>query len=261
MSFFKRLFGFSGKKKDTPETAYGLTDVGKIRKENEDYLLVLSEKNLFIVADGMGGHNAGEVASRNAAESVNNYFTSKLLSKISGNNERIKDEMIKSLLHAHHNIIELAKNKREYYNMGCTAVIALKDGKNLHICHVGDARAYIANNKGMKLLTTDHSLVMTFVKSGGMTMEEARHSPIKNEITQAVGVPEIIHPEYNHYLLNNGDKILLCSDGLWDMLSDDEIYGVVKRDMPVKNICEELIQMANKAGGRDNITVVMSIKN
>ncbi len=240
-------------------TVYGATDMGKVRKNNEDYFLIRPEKNLFIAADGMGGHNAGEVASAKATESVNKYFTPGLISGIMGNEEEIQREMILSLHDAHKKVREMARNKSEYRGMGCTIVVAFIDDNTLHLCHVGDARAYLCNDAGIKLLTSDHSVVMSIVKAGNMTMEEARTSPIKNELTQAIGGPGTIEPDYNHYSLENGDKILLCSDGLWDMLADRVIYEIIKKDKPAKAICEELIIMANKAGGKDNVTTVLAV--
>ncbi|MCP4353015.1 MAG: Stp1/IreP family PP2C-type Ser/Thr phosphatase [Desulfobacterales bacterium] len=255
MKLIRRLFGFS----HMSGTVYGATDVGRIRKNNEDCFLIRPEKNLFIAADGMGGHNAGEVASAKAVESVDKYFTRGLVSEIMGDGQKIEREMILSLYDAHKKVHEMAKNKSEYRGMGCTIVVAFIDDNTLHVCHVGDARAYLCNNTGIKLLTSDHSVVMSIVKAGNMTIEEARTSPIKNELTQAIGGPGTIEPDYNHYPLKNRDKILLCSDGLWDMLADSVIHEIIKRNKPAKAICEELIVMANKAGGKDNITTVLAV--
>lgn len=258
MKFIKKLFG-SSNEREMPEIVFGVTDVGKVRKGNEDYFLVSSDKNLHIVADGMGGHRAGAVASLHATKAVDNYFTTKLLSKLKGNNEDIKDQMITCLLNANRKILEMAKTDREYDGMGCTIVVAFVDRDTLHICHIGDARAYVSDHTRIKLLTTDHSRVMQLVNDGKMTMEEARKSPIKNELTQAIGSPVSINPGYSHHTLKKGDKILLCSDGLWDMLPDQKIYEFLSQNKPARAICEELIEMANNAGGRDNITAVVIV--
>jgi len=151
----------------------------------------------------------------------------------------------------------MAEENEAYRGMGCTVVIALIFGDALHLCHVGDARAYVCNATGINLLTTDHSKVMDLVKAGQMTLEEARTSPLKNELSQAIGSSLPIVPEYNLRGLQNGDKVLLCSDGLWDMLSDQEIYEIVRQKKPAKTLCEELASMANDAGGHDNITVIV----
>ena len=236
---------------------HGVTDVGKERSVNEDYFNFNMEKNLFIVADGMGGHNAGDVASKNATQMVDEYLKIDLINNIRGNNRKIREAIIKSLLHAHLKILEMADKNSQYQGMGCTMVVALIMGNSLHLCHVGDARAYICNEKGIVLLTRDHSFVMDLVENGKLTREEARLSPIKNKLHQAIGASRTINPDYKHYILKNDDKILLCSDGLWDMMSDDQIFTVLKQNKPAKKICENFIKMANNAGGRDNITAVV----
>lgn len=261
MGFFKKFFRARETveipKEELPEWICGATDAGEKRDHNEDYFLIRHDKNLYIVADGMGGYNAGEVASLHAAEAVDAYFTQELMSQLKKDDEKIKSEINKCLLAAHQRVFDLAKSRKEYHGMGCTIVVALIDRCNLHISHVGDARAYVCDNGGIRLLTTDHSSVMELVKAGKMTMEEARTSPIKNEITQAVGAPRPVVPEYNHYTLKKGDKVLLCSDGLWDMLRDTEIYEILRQEGPAETLCKELIGAANEAGGHDNITVVV----
>lgn len=261
MKFLNKIFGFQARENkpaaEISEMIFGVTDVGKERTNNEDYFLISPKKNLHIVADGMGGHNAGEIASVNAVEAVNDYFTEELLSQIEGDSKKIKIEMHASLLEANQKILEMAATNNAYHGMGCTIVVALIYGDALHLCHVGDARAYVCDAAEIQLLTTDHSKVMDLVKAGQMTMEEARTSPLKNELSQAIGSPEPIVPEYNYYNLKDRDKVLLCSDGLWDMLSDEEIYEIVRQKKPAKMLCEELVKMANDAGGHDNITVVV----
>lgn len=260
MKLLKKIFGSQGRQNKTPEISeriYGATEVGKERANNEDYFLVSLKKNLHIVADGMGGHNAGEIASLNATETINDYFTSELLFQIRNNEMSIETEMKQSLLKANQIILEMAKTNNDYHGMGCTAVVAMIRGNTLHLCHVGDARAYVCNEGGIQLLTTDHSKVMDLVKAGQMTMEEARTSPLKNELSQAIGSPTPIVPDYNCHVLKDGDKVLLCSDGLWDMLSDEEIYEIIRQKKSAKLLCEELVTMANDAGGHDNITIVV----
>lgn len=261
MKFLKKLFGDRDAQDsaagDLSDFIYGTTDAGKERTNNEDYFLISPKKNLHIVADGMGGHNAGEIASLNAAETINDYFTLELLSLIGDDDKDIEGELKQSLLAANQKILEMAEENEAYRGMGCTIVTALIFEDGLHLCHVGDARAYVCNAAGINLLTTDHSKVMDLVKAGQMTLEEARTSPLKSELSQAIGSPEPIVPEYNLYSLKDGDKVLLCSDGLWDMLSDEEIYEIVRQKKPAKTLCEELIKMANDAGGHDNITVVV----
>jgi protein phosphatase len=261
MSILKKLFGGRGGQEspadDLFESVHGITDVGMDRDNNEDYFLIDPLKNLFIVADGMGGHNAGEVASMNATEAVNDHFTPAILAEIKGDRIKINDELNDCLYAANQKILDMAENNVSYQGMGCTLVVALVETGALHMGHVGDARAYRCNDNGIDLLTTDHSKVMELVQAGQMTMEEARQSPLKNELSQAIGSPLPIIPDYNFCELKNGDKVLLCSDGLWDMLADEEIYRIVNQAQPAKSICEELVKKANEAGGHDNITVVL----
>ena len=261
MNILKKLFGGRGEQespaKDLIESVHGLTDVGIDRDNNEDCFLINSPKNLFIVADGMGGHNAGEVASMNATKAVNDHFTPEILADIKGNRIKINDELNDCLYAANQKILDMAEGNTGYQGMGCTLVVALVEPGALHMGHVGDARAYRCKENGIELLTTDHSKVMELVKAGQMTLEEARQSPLKNELSQAIGSPLPIIPDYNFSELKDGDKVLLCSDGLWDMLSDEEIYQIVKQANPAPAICEELVKKANDAGGHDNITVVL----
>ena len=256
MKLVKKLLEIS-QKETMQKMVHGATDVGKERSVNEDYFIINREKNLFIVADGMGGHNAGDVASKNATNMADEYLTIKLINDIRGDNRKIRETIIKSLLHAHLKILEMADKNSQYQGMGCTIVMALILGNCLHLCHVGDARAYVCNEKGIVLLTRDHSFVMDLVQKGKLTMEEARLSPMKNKLHQAIGASKTINPDYKHYILKNDDKILLCSDGLWDMMSDDQIYTVLRQDKPAKKLCDTFIKMANNAGGHDNITAVV----
>jgi protein phosphatase len=241
------------------KSVFGDTDVGKERSDNEDYFRIVPEKCLFIVADGMGGHNAGDIASLNASQMVDTYFTPQLLAKIQDDAGKIREAIVKSLVNAHHEILRMAKGSRNYEGMGCTMVVAFIRHNILHLGHVGDARAYVCNDTGIKLLTEDHSFVMDLVKKGKMTMEEARLSPLKNRLNQAIGASVDIQPDYRTYDLEEGDRILLCSDGLWDMLTDEQMHQAVMQELPPKNICDKLIEMANKAGGHDNITAVVII--
>jgi protein phosphatase len=258
MKLINKLLGSPGWE-DSRKSAYGATDVGRDRSANEDYFRIIPEKCLYIVADGMGGHAAGDVASLNAAQTVDTYFSRQLLLEIQEDDKKVQEAIVESLLKAHQEILRMAETKRHYEGMGCTIVMAFIHENSLHLGHVGDARAYVGNNSGIKLLTTDHSFVMDLVQKGKMTMEEARLSPLKNRLNQAIGAATAIRPDYQHYFLEEGDRVLLCSDGLWDMLSDEQMHEALMQDQPAKIICENLINMANKAGGHDNITAVVII--
>lgn len=264
------------------ELAYGATDLGRRREGNEDSYLLLPERGIYMVADGMGGHNAGEVASSIAAKIVAEYFTLERITKMKEDQEReqdqdqeqnhnqdqnqdqsqVKKEMIRGIQEAHQKITAMSRTVKEYAGMGSTIVLSFIHHNVLHTCHVGDSRIYVINQVGIIQITNDHSVVAELVQMGKMSREEARYSPLKNQITQALGSSFSIDPEYNQYLLHPGDKVLLCSDGLWDMLSDEEIHSVVtegctKEGYTKEEICRKLIDKANQAGGDDNITVVL----
>jgi PPM family protein phosphatase len=256
MKLLKKFLETS-RKEEIRKTAHGLTDVGKERQMNEDCFLISTDKHLFIVADGMGGHNAGDVASREATRISDSYLTPETLGNIKGDNRKIRDTIIKSLLHAHMTILDMADKNPNLEGMGCTIVTALILDNNLHLCHVGDARAYLSNENGMTLLTRDHSYVMELVQKGKMTFEEARVSPMKNKLNQAIGASKSINPDYKHCELKEGDKLLLCSDGLWDMLTDEEMHSIIKQNKPLSSICKTLIKRANDGGGHDNITAIV----
>ena len=236
---------------------FGSTDVGKVRSHNEDCFFLSPEKNLYIVADGMGGYDAGEIASRLAVELIDEYFTLDLIFQLRKGNKDIGSELKRSLRVANEKILKMAADNPSYQGMGCTVVIALIIGDGLHLCHVGDSRAYVSNQTGIHLTTTDHSAVMDLVKAGRMTLEQARKSPAKNRLSQAVGAHGPVDPDYGFYHLKDRDYILLCSDGLWDMVSDQEIFHILKQQMPVNYHCDKLVRAANDAGGYDNITVVV----
>lgn len=241
------------------DLAYGATDVGRKGDNNEDCYSLLPERDIYVVADGMGGHNAGDVASLNAVKIVGEYFTAGRISDMKGEREKIKENMINAVIEAHKEIARMSQTKAEYFDMGCTIALAFIHDHVLHTCHVGDSRVYILDQSGITQITNDHSHVWELVRAGQMSREEARHSPLKNQVTQAIGAHFPVAPEYNEHPLNKHDKILICSDGLWDMLSDEEIHAIVITGSTPEATCKKLIEKANKAGGDDNITVVILV--
>jgi serine/threonine protein phosphatase PrpC len=247
------------RKIDRPNTpAYGATDTGKQRNNNEDCFFIMTELGLYIVADGMGGHNAGELASLSAVDIMKTYFKPEIVSEMQKNEEKIEPELKNAIIKAHERIIELSESNDEYIGMGSTLAVSFIYNNILHTCHVGDTRVYVINSSRITQITKDHSTVAEMVRLGKMTRDEARHSPLKNRITQAIGGPFPINPEYNQtYTLDKDDIILICSDGLWEMLSDKEIQSIVLENCDVEKTCKRLIQKANDAGGNDNITVIL----
>lgn len=258
--YFKKFLG----KKKPEETVnrclvYGITDIGKARANNEDAFWTNQSKNFVVVVDGMGGHNAGEVASEKTIELLQTTITGHELESTNGEGIKIENLFNRSLSNISTKIVKMGKENLEYSGMGCTVVIAYLHKDVIHAAHVGDARIYVCNKGEIQQLGYDHSYVAEAVKLGEMTREQARLSKNKNQITMAIGSPHPIEPEYNTQKLKTGDRILLCSDGLWDMMPDAEIHKIMMASDNAKTICVNLVSAANNAGGLDNITVVVSI--
>ena len=251
MNILKRIFKYGAGR--TSKLVYGATDVGRQRDENEDCFLLLSELDIYIVADGMGGYNAGDVASLNAVKIIGDYLSAKNILK----EDTVEEEMTHAIVNAHRRIAEMGKAKPECAGMGSTVAVAFIRDYVLHTCHVGDSRVYVIDPHRITQITNDHSTVTELIRRGKLTREEARHSKIRNEITQALGAPVSIKPEYNRYTLTKKNVVLLCSDGLWEMLPDEEIQAIVTEEENIKDACKKLIQRANAAGGTDNITAVL----
>lgn len=232
---------------------FGKTDVGLVRKVNQDFIYfsqvpVGGFPNLFIVADGMGGHNAGDFASRYAVESFLEYVhASKEEALI-----RIVDEGIK---YANKKIIKKALEDPSLRGMGTTMVVAYIEDDQLFVANVGDSRLYLMDDS-VHQVTEDHSFVETLVRAGELTPEQARNHPDKNIITRAVGASEDIKVDFFEVDLERGDRILMCSDGLSNMVEDDMLYDIIKNTY-ICDVVDELIDEAKNNGGSDNIAVIV----
>ncbi|MGF0039237.1 Stp1/IreP family PP2C-type Ser/Thr phosphatase [Peptoniphilaceae bacterium SGI.131] len=234
---------------------YSLTNLGKVRKINQDnYANYISNKfSLFVVADGMGGHKAGDVAAKIAVEVIRDYVLS---------NKKDKDGDYMGLVHeaiktANKAIFDMAKSREEYDNMGTTVVVCLIADNRAYVSHVGDSRLYIYRNKDFKQITKDHSYVQSLLDSGLLSDEEAKFYPNKNMITSALGLEEKCQYSSNYIDLQEKDILLLATDGLTDIVDDEEISDLLKLDEDLKEMAEVLIYMANSSGGYDNITVTL----
>ncbi len=247
----KRLLGIPPREL----SVFGRTDTGKVREHNEDSFSILSRRNLFIVADGMGGHNAGEVASRVAIEALVEFFSEQQLHRMRGNKEEIRHSLIAGFRHANNFVMEKASASSKLTGMGCTLVAVIVDKGLLHTCHVGDARCYIKNDQGIEQITTDHTGVTLFQKTTGTGTVE--NMPSRNVVTMAIGFPFPQDPEYNCNSLKQKDKVLLCSDGLWSMLDDYRINEILTAAPTPEHACDELVLQANAEGGKDNITALV----
>lgn len=234
---------------------FSITDIGKKRQLNQDHLYASIEPvgklpNIFIVADGMGGHRAGDYASSCAVETMLESVRKSQLTEVA-------DILTEAIGEANRVIArQAAEDEERFAGMGTTVVAASLNGKLLTVANVGDSRLYVAGN-AMEQITEDHSLVQEMVRIGGINKEEARLHPNKNIITRAVGLEEDLKVDCFVKELEPGNIVLLCSDGLTDMLEDSEIYQILVSDMEVRHKAEVLVTSANDHGGRDNIAVVV----
>ena len=234
--------------------AFGITDIGRTRKNNQDYLYI-SEKplgnlpNVYIVADGMGGHKAGEVASKSAVETIITSITS----------TELKDPVSiiqEAVTTANNEIFYMSKDHPEFEGMGTTLVITTICRHDFYVANIGDSRLYLINDD-IHQITRDHSYVEEMVSRGEIDKDSARTHEKKNVITRAVGVETGTFADYFQVKYKEGDKILMCSAGLSNMITDEDLKRIVKKNIPVEEIVNELVYTANHNGGADNITAIV----
>ena len=237
--------------------------IGKVRKNNEDYCKgeILNTDfgpvGIFALADGMGGHNKGEVASKLAVENIVEFLKENLLQS---NNIKIDyiDDIIKQAYHSvNHIIYEKSISSLEFDGMGTTLVIAIIYKDNLYVANVGDSRCYLLNENGFNKITIDHSVVEELVKANIITKEEAKTHPGRNHITRAIGTDEMVIVDIFKREIHKGNKILLTSDGLTGFVDDNTIKDTLLKDEDVNDLTKELINTANDVSGRDNISVIL----
>ena len=238
-----------------------MTDVGKVRALNEDNLSVVENLGLFMVADGLGGQNAGEVASKMAVDTIQshlNYKKNPLVGEYKEEFSQDTNRMLSGISLTNSAIYEAGQRNSEQQGMGTTISSVFINGDVMSLAHVGDSRIYRIRGERLERLTMDHSLVEEQLRRGLITEAEAAESKNKNVITRALGAEETIEIDADEEVLLDRDKILLCTDGLTDMVGDEEILRMILRngDDPQK-ACEELVDVANGKGGMDNITVVL----
>ena len=236
---------------------YSATDIGRKRQLNQDYVFSSAKPlgnipNLFIVADGMGGHNAGDYASKCTTETV--------VSEIQNSFEKNPTIIIKKAIKtANAKIRKEASENENLFGMGTTLVIATIIGKYLQVSNIGDSRLYLLNKDGLRQVTEDHSLVEEMIRLGGLSREDARLHPDKNIITRAIGAKDEVEADFFTEELEAGNIVLMCSDGLTNMLEDKEIEAILlnpeKEELIQKG--DALIKAANENGGKDNIAVVL----
>ena len=235
-------------------SSYAMTDVGRTRLVNQDYVFSCLEPvgnlpNLFIVADGMGGHQAGDFAS--------SYSVKKFLESVSLSLQRNPHKIFADAIrYANRELIEKSKSNPELKGMGTTMVALTIIGDKAYVANVGDSRLYLMEDSLMQI-TVDHSLVQEMIKIGELSKEDARLHPDKNIITRAVGAGRDINADYFEFTITKDSILLMCSDGLSNMVADDQIAVLLKSAEEPEKIGKKLIETANRNGGKDNIAVIV----
>jgi protein phosphatase len=229
-----------------------LSDIGTVRKINEDFLgyHVDKEKEIYIMADGMGGHNAGEVASKTVVETVIEFINN--IDKLSEPITTLKE----AISYANKKIYELALNSVGLSGMGTTVTAVLKIDRNIYVANVGDSSCFVVKEGQIKKITKDHSLVQELIDEGSITEEEGRKHPNRNIITRAVGTNENLKVDVFELLEERVHKIILCTDGLSNEVTGEEMVDFIKKYDNVV-ACEELVSLAKMRGGRDNISLMI----
>jgi protein phosphatase len=246
-------------------TYKAISDVGRKRSANEDSYFADGDLNLFVVADGMGGHAAGEVASKIAVEAIQDFI------RFTNNDKDITwpyefDESLSmagnrlktAIQSAHAKVLEATSQKKEFQGMATTVVSVLMGDGKAQVAHVGDSRAYLVRGDRLIQLTSDHSWVNEQLRTGAITSQQARNHPYRNIVTRALGGPNPVDVDVNEEPMQDGDIILLCSDGLNTMITDEDILKIVAeaRD-DLDQACQNLINTANQNGGEDNVTAIL----
>lgn len=234
---------------------FSKTDIGLVREVNQDYVFTSETPignipNLLVVADGMGGHRAGEYASRLAVEI--------LKQELAASTNSAPEAMLRSAITiANERVLEAAKQDPKLSGMGTTLVVATVIDRTLYFANVGDSRLYLLHDD-IKQLSKDHSLVQEMVRLGGINQEEAKYHPDKNIITRAIGAKDEVEIDFFEYRLKKGDIILMCTDGLSNLVEDEEMLHIVKCSRDVVEAVEQLIERAKDNGGNDNIGIIVA---
>ncbi len=235
------------------------THSGMVRSHNEDSINADAGAGLAVLADGMGGYNAGEVASGIAVAMIS-AETKKALAALGGELDIAGGEKLvgEQSIRANNAIFQAAQSQPQYAGMGTTLVVALWHDNHIIVGHVGDSRLYRMRASKLELVTKDHSLLQEQIDSGLITREQARHSQNKNLVTRAVGIDSEVEPEVHSYPVEVGDIFLICSDGLNDMVTDEDIeltLASLQANLPLA--AQQLVQQANDNGGKDNVSVIL----
>lgn len=243
--------------KSTSIHASGLTNVGKVCDNNEDAYVLDPDHGLFIVSDGMGGEQTGEIASKVVTTVLPVMILARLNRLRNPRTRAIRYWLRQDILRLSQQLHAEAAQKTAVRGTGATVVLALLREERAHIAHMGDSRAYLLRENHLRQLTDDHSIVAMLVRGGEITTEEAKTHPARGQITRFVGMEAIVYPDVRTFPLKAGDRLLLCSDGLTGMVSDEDITAILCTTPAPRQACKLLVHAANEAGGKDNITVVV----
>jgi protein phosphatase len=241
----------------------GLSDTGKVREHNEDTIAVDPDLGLLVLADGMGGYNAGEVASGMAtallgSELEKAFIAQEPSSRDASGKSWAEVTLVAEMARVNGAIYQAAQSQPHYAGMGTTLVVAVFHDNKVTVGHIGDSRLYRLRGEDFQAITRDHSLLQEQIDSGLITAEQARHSQNKNLVTRAVGIDPEVQAEIHDHAVLPGDVYLFCSDGLNDMVEDDEIAMTLGALSANLELCAtQLVQMANDNGGRDNVSVIL----
>lgn len=236
---------------------FSAVDTGRARSNNEDTVMLDTDVGAAVLADGMGGYNAGEVASEMAASSVVKQLGEWLRAHGAPSDAGLHSAIVAAAETANLSVFEASATNPAYAGMGTTLVISVFRDATATIGHVGDSRAYRLRQGQLEQLTRDHSLLQEQLDAGLITPEDAALSMNRNLVTRAVGVEPIVEIEMHNHELQDGDLVLMCSDGLSDMLPDDEIAALLRQHVDLEAAGSALIAAANQAGGRDNISLIL----
>jgi PPM family protein phosphatase len=241
------------------------SDIGKVRANNEDSTYINRKSKILMIADGMGGHNGGEIASKLAVETISKYLTNRIENNII-KEIKIDNYLIQAFNLANYKIRIQGSCNSSLHNMGTTVVLCvISESNNLHIANIGDSRLYILNIQKEKIskLTIDHTLIANQERGRRISKENVDKHPFRHILTQALGVSEQINPYLTNCKWHQGEYLLLCSDGLTDMIYENEILDIFKDNYKKKcdQICKSLVEKAINNGGLDNVTVIVSRRN
>jgi len=233
------------------------SDVGRVRQNNEDNCLAALDRNLLIVSDGMGGHQAGELASKAMVTVLPQLIERRLASLGSARNRVIELALREAILEFSQRLRAESAGQPGLKGMGATVALVLLRGQEAHLAHMGDSRIYLFRQGRLTQLTEDHSIVALLLKHGDITPEQVQDHPARGRLSRFVGMEGEVYPDVQTIKLQDGDQLLLCTDGLTNMITDEHIAQVLQANAEPGTACQALIAAANAAGGRDNVTTLV----